>query len=654
MRKRQVVIALLVACILYPCSLVSPPPVVDASAPAGCNWSWDRIKTPNHPGSGFARRIAVRNAQDVWVGGSNIWHWNGSDWKVGLEFGDNRFQDIAVVGTKRVYVLAQGIKFWNGKKWKTLPLPRRMVPSSFAVVSSKDIWVATPSDNATVILHWDGLRWHRIGDPLAGPIVDISVVNSNDVWAAGGTNVFRWDGSQWNLRHSESSTDILRVKVVNAHDVWAVGSKIYFDWHANPILPFALHWDGTTWSSFTDDTFEAIEAFSSVVVSSPDNVWLVSKSFLWHWDGKALTHAEAGPPSDSGSESWDLASDGTNGLWQVGNFRGDNAWAQHGDGTRWENFNLIEPVQVVQTPFFAAVAPTKGEIWTVGEYGNSFSMVAHREGQKWSFADLAHKNGWLAALSAVSANDIWAVGPSGVTEGAPLLFHYDGKEWNLATAPPLRTVALNAVAARASDDVWAVGSVAAGSWKTLILHWDGKSWSVSPTPDFGSKQEVLLGVVALSPDDAWAVGNRLDGDQEYAIILHWNGTAWTQVSHPLADVPSDLASVRGHAANDLWAVGSGPNRDQHGLIEHWDGRDWQAMPNSLGPESLRDSAPLNPKSLWAIGGDFVAHWNGKRWRKFWSLDGAQLSQIISVSPHELWAVGATKDYYSLIVRGVCK
>ena len=42
-------------------------------------------------------------------------------------------------------------------------------------------------------------------------------------------------------------------------------------------------------------------------------------------------------------------------------------------------------------------------------------------------------------------------------------------------------------------------------YKTLILHWDGTAWTQVPSPNPNS-DSYLSGVAATSPANAWAVG----------------------------------------------------------------------------------------------------------------------------------------------------
>jgi len=88
------------------------------------------------------------------------------------------------------------------------------------------------------------------------------------------------------------------------------------------------------------------------------------------------------------------------------------------------------------------------------------------------------------------------------------------------------------VSATSASDVWTAGEYTSNGEvvQPLVLHWNGASWThvASPHPAgvFGSE---LFGVNALSPGDAWAVGEIIGHvGNSTTLILHWNGTAWTQ------------------------------------------------------------------------------------------------------------------------------
>jgi len=68
-----------------------------------------------------------------------------------------------------------------------------------------------------------------------------------------------------------------------------------------------------------------------------------------------------------------------------------------------------------------------------------------------------------------------------------------------------------------------------GHAKTLILHWNGTRWTQVPSPSpAGLLGSNLVAVNALAPGNVWAVGNVLERGNDQTLILHWNGTNWAR------------------------------------------------------------------------------------------------------------------------------
>src|SRR4051812_17379211 len=91
---------------------------------------------------------------------------------------------------------------------------------------------------------------------------------------------------------------------------------------------------------------------------------------------------------------------------------------------------------------------------------------------------------------------------------------------------------LNAVSASSASEAWAVGYLCCSGRNfgqgTLTEHWNGSSWTIVPSPDTRFFDEVLNGVAALAPNNAWAVGEIKQGGYRSGnpLILHWDGVAW--------------------------------------------------------------------------------------------------------------------------------
>ena len=76
---------------------------------------------------------------------------------------------------------------------------------------------------------------------------------------------------------------------------------------------------------------------------------------------------------------------------------------------------------------------------------------------------------------------------------------------------------LDPVTAISTNDVWAVGSSSVDvndfERRTLILHWDGAQWTRVSSPNPVSSVNELYGVSARAANDVWAVGNYLTGSR---------------------------------------------------------------------------------------------------------------------------------------------
>jgi hypothetical protein len=83
----------------------------------------------------------------------------------------------------------------------------------------------------------------------------------------------------------------------------------------------------------------------------------------------------------------------------------------------------------------------------------------------------------LAAITAISARDIWAIGNSVKQNQQTLAEHWNGRAWEFTAAP--NSFLMSDIAAVSSNDVWAVGWMISSS---IIEHWDGRRWQIVPSP----------------------------------------------------------------------------------------------------------------------------------------------------------------------------
>jgi hypothetical protein len=176
-------------------------------------------------------------------------------------------------------------------------------------------------------------------------------------------------------------------------------------------------------------------------------------------------------------------------------------------------------------------------------------LFEHWDGTAWTATTQISNDAFLFGASADATNDVWAVGFIGPENdnSKPLVLNYDGTAWRYVSTPSVGSGAnqFNGVVALAPDNVWAVGfSTAVAPPKqaptmTLIEHWDGNGWSVVSSPNVGPKSiyesNRLEGITAVSATDIWAFGSYTLADgsgQQKTLLLHWDGTAWTIAASP--------------------------------------------------------------------------------------------------------------------------
>jgi hypothetical protein len=188
------------------------------------------------------------------------------------------------------------------------------------------------------------------------------------------------------------------------------------------------------------------------------------------------------------------------------------------------------------------------------------------------------------------------------------------------------------------------------------------SWTIVPSPN---DEPLLIGntlvdVVAISPEDAWAVG--FDYSAVYCtycpepLVIHWDGAAWSLVETPIiAQAKVELTSVTAVSSDDVWAVGHWLNDTTLSagtLIEHWDGTSWSvvASPNPGMFNALYGVSAQAADDIWAVGDKWlnwsakvplIIHYDGKQWSEvaYPAIEHGELTSVLALSPDDVWAVG---------------
>jgi|tagenome__1003787_1003787.scaffolds.fasta_scaffold20930024_2 hypothetical protein len=326
------------------------------------------------------------------------------------------------------------------------------------------------------------------------------------------------------------------------NDVWAVGSSSSSSYSGCHGRTLSARFSG---SAFTE-VFETPAAtpicadVSGVSGSSSSDIWAVGSAnsqrdpHLRHYNGANWTVSSGAtlPPPPAGARRLH-----TTGLNAVADLSPRNVWA-------------------VGRATFAD--------------SSRHTLIEHLGADGWSLVDGPTANGSvLNGISALGAGDLWAVGSQTSASGSSTLAtHYDGTRWTPSTT--LNNNAnneLNGVAAVAGNDVWAVGDSiksaidGVSTSKTLIEHFNGSAWTIVPSPNVGAGNNVLTGVAAHTANDVWAVG--YDDDQSGSVPvrktvwLHFDGTRWSGVASPNVGSGDNtlLGVIAPAGTSDVWAWG---------------------------------------------------------------------------------------------------
>ncbi len=301
-----------------------------------------------------------------------------------------------------------------------------------------------------------------------------------------------------------------------------------------------------------------------------------------------------------------LTTGGDQSLWALGSTGGSgggNSAIARWDGSDW---SLVPALVLTATYSMAALKVfSPNDVWLIGHYPiPTFTspatnlLTAHWDGTRWSVVRNPMTGLYGTAFSDVdgtSSGDLWVVGTnySGPHNSTQLgvTLHWNGRQWTQQDVPALDNVVhMDKVLALSANDVWAVGS--------HVLHWDGRTWgNVSPQPGVE-----YVDVVATPGREVWAVGHQ----GEAPATARWNGQEWANKTVRNPGRYARLNAVAPLADDDIWAAG-GYEYQSNALVLHWDGTAWTAIPNPVpGFGSEITGMAAAGGEVWAAGWRTVA------------------------------------------------
>jgi hypothetical protein len=312
-----------------------------------------------------------------------------------------------------------------------------------------------------------------------------------------------------------------------------------------------------------------------------------------------------GISAPTATDAWAVGDEGTGSI--------TGAFTDHWNGTTWSQVPIPTfPCNGVRCyVHLFSVSASATDAWALGVYsakpGYKTYFTLHWNGSAWTAGD-----GQLGySLDDVSSTDAAAAAGYVVEQ-------WNGTGWASSTPPnppgPDEGY-LTAVSATSASDVWAVGTYdpaySSSIYDNYSVYWNGTAWTEVAMPAPASSDPDLdyqiNAIDAISPTNVWAVGEVGDnvasfyasgggGTAQSALIEHYNGTSWSIVANPSGS-PASLVSVTATSASNVWAVGGA-------FTENWNGSAWAtvAIPEVGTSDGLASvSTSLGAAAVWAAG-----------------------------------------------------
>jgi hypothetical protein len=320
--------------------------------------------------------------------------------------------------------------------------------SGLAATSRHDIWaVGSSRSSGPLVLHRGRGAWSAVpvADPATGGLNGVAATSKTNAWAVGtggalGSStalVLHWDGLSWTPQFDAIDGRLADVAAVSAQLAWAVGST-------TKGRDLILQWDGTTW-----------------------------QRLAVRFRGELLA----------------VAARSAHDAWAVGLGRGLRAQVLHLHGHTWTRVPVRVPATGGLEKVLLGVAlASHGRVWAVGDVscgcGPGPSLVLHRALGHWSRVHSPSPRGGTVLTGVTSAagrRATWSVGASGSGDGPThtIILKRTRHGWKHVPAPsPGSSPSLAAVTAISPSNVWAVGQFGCRTnhCRTLIEHWNGHRW----------------------------------------------------------------------------------------------------------------------------------------------------------------------------------
>ncbi len=288
-----------------------------------------------------------------------------------------------------------------------------------------------------------------------------------------------------------------------------------------------------------------------------------------HWNGKSWRLVKL-PAKVAAAWAKDtpvlatVAASSTKNVWAFSSFVAGAHYLRLA-GSHWSTGKMPGSTSTALLQITAAKAFSSKNVWVFGDrfslkHDTSSPYAAHFDGSKWSATTVTGSEG-IDAVSATSANSLWAVLDSDSAQTAPTVAHWTrAAGWQLAVVQPVLPAGadLTSIVAEPNGAVW-IGGASGTTLRPFAaeLAPGGSSWTVATLPaGTGGVNWQISGLASDGRGGLWALSTNEQVKGQPQRLLHLQGAAWSLVKPAFGKrewLLEQIAAVP-HTAS-LWGVG---------------------------------------------------------------------------------------------------
>ncbi|HEU5087669.1 MAG TPA: hypothetical protein VFT99_09495, partial [Roseiflexaceae bacterium] len=217
--------------------------------------------------------------------------------------------------------------------------------------------------------------------------------------------------------------------------------------------------------------------------------------------------------------------------------------------------------------------------------------------------------------------------------------------WSQVAGIP-SSVTFNSVFLYSDTRAWAAGAENNQGVIYELQH-TNNGWVAIRVGEFGAP---LYELVVVSPDDIWAVGDN-------SLIVRGRPNAWQVM--PVSPPNLSLRTIQVLGSNQAWAAGGRPAENQLAAVMlQYDGGAWSIDPNVSGDYQI-NSLHFAPGGGWAVGEHDLWRFRDGRWGREQAVEPCEpglcaggLASVRTLSGDEAWAVGTRSGFCAICIPRV--